>query len=89
MGRDNIEIITIVIINLIIYSLWELTRSDGTNSHSTSEKQCLKIYDRKQRGSNSIGIGSMVDSIISINSHASSSLATSSFAQMSDFLFEI
>ncbi|KAL7070042.1 hypothetical protein ACQ4LE_011053 [Meloidogyne hapla] len=61
--------------------LWELTKSDGINSRSTSEKQCLELYKRKERSNNN-QLGPMVDSIISINSHASSSIATSSSAQI-------
>nr|CAD2186819.1 unnamed protein product [Meloidogyne enterolobii] len=64
--------------------LWELTKSDGINSRSTSEKQCLELYRRKERSNNNNNnqLGPMVDSIISINSHASSSMATSSSAQI-------
>nr|CAD2173863.1 unnamed protein product [Meloidogyne enterolobii] len=64
--------------------LWELTKSDGINSRSTSEKQCLELYRSKERSNNNNNnqLGPMVDSIISINSHASSSMATSSSAQI-------
>ncbi|KAF7633345.1 hypothetical protein Mgra_00007227 [Meloidogyne graminicola] len=60
---------------IVLQNLWELT-NDGTNSRLMSEKQCLKIYESKDRNNSN---GLMVDSIISINSsHASSSLGNSS-----------